>query len=333
MAEDKPFEATQNRLDKARREGDMPRSPEVNACLAFAGAIVGLMAVLPLLGGAARVSLTSAARVQEPIDVPALLAVAACALAPMAGGITGAVLSTMVQSKGVAVRPLRFTPGKLNPLEGLKRMFSRDSALSAAKACIAATVAITAILPALHDIFAVNESSEALVPLVASALVAVAVTTVVVGLTFGILDLLMEQQKWRRRLRMSFDELKRDMKQNEGDPLVRSRRKQAHRALVRGSIARLRDAAFVVTNPTHIAIALEYHPPEVEVPRVLIRSIDEGAELVKRKARELGIPLVENIALARLLLATAEVDAYIPREAYVTVAQIVAALMKTRANA
>jgi flagellar biosynthesis protein FlhB len=329
MAEDKPFEATQNRLDKARREGDLPRSPEITACVAFAGGILGLVAVLPLLSGAARLGLVSAAR-EQPVDLPAFLTVAACAAAPMAGGIAGCVLATMVQSKGIAVRPLRVTPGKLNPIEGLKRMFSRDSSLSAAKACVAATVATTALIPALHDIFSVNQSPDALVPLVAKALVAVAVTTIVVGLAFGVFDLLVEQHKWRRRLRMSFDELKRDMKQNEGDPQVRSRRKQAHRALVRGSIARLRDAAFVVTNPTHIAVALEYHPPDVEVPRVLIRSIDEGAELVKRKARELGIPLVENVPLARLLLASAEVDAYIPREAYVAVAQIVAALTKTR---
>jgi flagellar biosynthesis protein FlhB len=332
MAEEKPFDATQSRLDRARREGDSPRSTELTASAAFAGALIGLVGIASLLGEAARDALTAAAS-ERPIDVVRLLFVEACALGPIVGGILGAVLAIVLQRRGVTVRAPRFSLATLRPLEGLKRMFSRDSTIAAAKACVAATIAMAAMVPALRDIFALNETSEAFVPLVAHAVEAVAVTSVVVGFAFGIADLLIEQRKWRMRLRMTFDELKRELKQNEGDPLLRSRRKQAHRSLVRGSISRLRDAAFVVTNPTHIAIALEYHPPEVEVPRVLIRSIDEGAELVKRRARELGVPLVENVVLARLLLATADVDAYIPRESYVAVAQIVAALIRTKAIA
>ncbi|HTV74591.1 MAG TPA: EscU/YscU/HrcU family type III secretion system export apparatus switch protein [Candidatus Acidoferrales bacterium] len=332
MADDKPFEATQSRLDRARQEGDAPRSSEITAAVAFAGGLVGLAGIAPLLGGAARIAIVTAAR-EQPIEAAPLLAVIACALGPIAGGIAGSLLATIVQTRGITVRAPRLAFGKLNPLEGLKRMFSRDSAIGAAKASVAATVATAAMIPALHDIFALNESSEAIIALVVRALEAVAMTSVSIGLAFGLLDLLVEQRKWRHRLRMSLDELKRDMKQNEGDPLLRSRRKQAHRSLVRGSIARLREAAFVVTNPTHIAIALEYHPPDVEVPKVLIRSIDEGAEIVKRRARELGVPLVENVVLARLLLATADVGAYIPRESYVAVAQIVAALMRARAIA
>jgi flagellar biosynthesis protein FlhB len=127
---------------------------------------------------------------------------------------------------------------------------------------------------------------------------------------------------------MSFDEVKRDLKQSEGDPHVRNRRKQTHRGLLRGSITRLREAAFVVTNPTHVAVALEYRPPEVEVPRVLIRAIDAGAMLVKERARELGIPLVEDVALARALLASTQVGGSIPRGAYEVVARIVASLIR-----
>jgi flagellar biosynthetic protein FlhB len=133
--------------------------------------------------------------------------------------------------------------------------------------------------------------------------------------------------RWRRRLRMTFDEMKRDLKQNEGDPLFRNRRRAQHRALLRGSISRIADAAFVVANPTHVAVALEYRPPEISVPRVLVRAVDAGAQIVKRRARELRIPVIENALLARSLFATTEVGGYIPRERYLDVAQIVAALL------
>ncbi len=129
---------------------------------------------------------------------------------------------------------------------------------------------------------------------------------------------------------MSFEELRRDSKENDGDPLARSRRRALHRQIARGSLQRVKDAAFVVTNPTHIAIALEYRPPQVPVPRVLVRATDDAAARVRDLASAYGIPLVENVALARQLYASAKAGDFIPHETYVAVAEIVAALSKTR---
>ena len=88
-----------------------------------------------------------------------------------------------------------------------------------------------------------------------------------------------------------------------------------------------------MTNPTHVAIALEYRPPEVAVPRVLVRAIDDGASEVKRLARELRVPIVENVPLARELLATTDVGDYIPPGAYAAVAAIVALRVREKAIA
>jgi flagellar biosynthesis protein FlhB len=129
---------------------------------------------------------------------------------------------------------------------------------------------------------------------------------------------------------MSFDEIKRDMRESEGDPHLKGKRRQTQRARARGSIGRVKDAAFVITNPTHVAIALEYEPPAVPVPRVLVRAIDEGAQEVKRVARAAGVPIVENVALARALLATTDVGDFIPPDAYAAVAAIVAALVREK---
>ena len=126
---------------------------------------------------------------------------------------------------------------------------------------------------------------------------------------------------------MDFEELKRDLRQNEGDPLVRGRRRKAHGALLRGSLERVREAAFVVVNPSHVAIAMAYAPPRIAVPLVVVRAIDEAALAVKRRAGELGIPVVEDSKLARALFAATRAGAPIPRGTYDAVARIVAALL------
>jgi flagellar biosynthesis protein FlhB len=327
MAEEKQFDATQSRLDRARREGDAPRSTDLSSTVAFACAALGVVLVAPLLCGLIRSLLILAASTERISSAPYGM-LAGLALLPLCCGLTGGLLTTFLQMRGLHFRALKLSFEKLNPLDGFKRMFSRDAVLSVLKAALTAMLMVCAVLPAVRGVFIAHGTALALVPVVLRALGAMVGTLTVLGLAFGIFDLLIEQRKWKRRLRMSFDEIKREHKQNEGDPQLRSRRKQAHRTLLRGSITRLREAAFVVTNPTHIAIALEYRPPEVEVPRVLIRAVDEGAQLVKRRARELGVPLVENVALARLLLASTENGASIPRDTYEVTARIVAVLLR-----
>jgi flagellar biosynthetic protein FlhB len=95
----------------------------------------------------------------------------------------------------------------------------------------------------------------------------------------------------------------------------------------------LREAAFVICNPSHVAVALAYRPPEIAVPKVVVRAIDAGALEVKRRARALRVPIVEDVALARLLLAASDVDEYIPPRAYAAVAAIVASLLRERSRA
>jgi type III secretion protein U len=127
---------------------------------------------------------------------------------------------------------------------------------------------------------------------------------------------------------MTFDELKRDLKDQDGDPQARSRRRGLHRSIARGAIERTREASFVVTNPTHVAIALRYAPPEVPVPEILVRAVDAAALAVRAIAERERIPIVENVALARWLLRVGENGAPIPAETFVAVAEVIAALLR-----
>jgi flagellar biosynthesis protein FlhB len=165
--------------------------------------------------------------------------------------------------------------------------------------------------------------------LVSSAALRIVLSVLVVGALFAIFDILIVRRRWRQKLRMNAYELKRDNKESEGDPLLRGRRRQMHRSLNLGPLVAVKDAAFVLTNPTHVAIALEYRPPEIPVPRVLVRALDESALRVREMAAEHGIPVVENVALARELYGLTQPGDEIPVETYVAVAEVVNALLQT----
>jgi flagellar biosynthesis protein FlhB len=334
MAEDKGFDPTPARLARARREGDAPSSSAFGVLAAFGGASLALTAVLGVLAAAVRTAFASATR-EHGVSPGPYLVVAACALAVPCGGIVGAIAAVYLQAGRIVVRAPSPKVSKLNPFAGLKRMFSRDAALGGARALVVAIVVAGAVVPTLTDGFgaaARSGSAATLAALVVHAAATMTGLSLGVAALFGVADLFLERAKWRRRLRMSFDEIKREYRQHEGDPRLRGQRRRAHRALVRGSIGRLKEAAFVVCNPTHVAVALEYRPPDVVVPRVIVRAIDAGALEVKRQARVLGVPIFEDVALARTLLGTS-VDEYIPAATYAAVAAIVSGLLRERGRA
>jgi len=331
---EKPFDPTPARLARARREGDVPQSQALGVVASLAGASLTLFALLDLLASASRVALEDAAR-RHVVAAP-YLTLATGAAAVLCGAIAGASIASYGQAGRFSARLPVPKFSKLNPTGGLRRMFSRDAVVAGLKALVVAFAVISAACGPLAAAFAGGIGASA--PAETSALVLRAIgqilfAAIAVAAAFSIADVLLERAKWRRRLRMSFDELKREHKQSDGDPVLRGKRRRAHRALARGSIARLKEAAFVVCNPTHVAVALAYRPPEIVVPQVLVRAIDDGAREVKRRARQLGIPVVENAWLARTLLAATEAGDYIPATVYGVVAAIVAQLQREKAPA
>lgn len=335
MAEDKPFDPTPTRLAKARHDGDVSRSADLTAVASLGCASLGLFAGFDVAAGAARVALAQAAAGRGP-DAAQYVTLAGASLAVVACALAGAIGATYAQSGTMSVKFPAPKLEKLDPVAGLRRMLSRDAVLGGAKALVVACAVAGAIVPAGRDAFGALADSAAPGELAALVLRALRVTlgsALAVAAAFAVGDVFLERAKWRKRLKMNFDELRRDSKASDGDPLVRSRRRRAHRALVRGSLAQVREAAFVVTNPTHVAIALAYRAPEIAVPRVLVRAIDAGALEVKRRARLLRVPVVENVSLARALLASTEVGDVIGPDVYAPVAAIVAMLARDHAIA
>lgn len=331
MAEEKQFEPTQSRLDRAKREGDVARSQELGNVAAFAGALFAAGFVAAPIGNAAAALLFSAAsgRSNTASAVPILFLM----LVPAAAAACAATICNALQAGGLRVNAISLKIARLSPSENLKRMFSREAAVTAVRASAAFLCAGAAIIPAFVAIYAAALHADGVSSLARAAwdgALRTAAVSCAIGAVFAFADFGLQWSRWRKRLRMSFEEMKRDQKEHDGDPLARSRRRSLHRRIARGSLRRVKDAAFVITNPTHIAIALEYRPPEITVPRVLVRAADEAAARVRELAVAYYVPLVENVALARQLYASTEPGEYIPHETYIAVAEIVAALVSSR---
>ena len=291
----KPFEPTASRLERARREGDHPISRDAIAVAAFCAALLGLSLMLPLLQKTLRGSIESFA-----------CALGLTTIATSGFGSLAAVVATIAQTRGLTLRPIGFHCA-------FAKIVSRETLGAAARATIVSGIAVLGMTAVLRP------RPQAIAQVVAIAVGA--------GVLHAAIDVFATFGAWRRRLRMTHDELRRDLREQEGDPQIRARRRRIHRSILRGSVQQIRRASFVVVNPTHVAVALRYMPPETPVPMILVRAAEEGAQRVKALAAQAGIPVIEDATLARSLYAHAELGP-IPVELYVAVAQIIAVLTR-----
>ena len=326
---DRQHAATPSRIARAKREGNVARSSELASVVAFAGATLAAAAAVPLAanGLAAAFAAVSA----RPTAAGALAAVVPAALAPALAAACAGVVVGLVQGGGLHVTPVRLDLTRLSPFAGLKRMVGPEAVVAAVRALAALGFALVALVPLVREVLAAGTtlaSPGAAAALVGGAALRACGAALGAGAVFALADYALVRRRWRASLRMSGDEARRDAKENEGDPHARARRTRAHRALVRGAVSRVAVASFVVVNPTHVAVALRYAPPQVPVPEILVRARDAAALQVRALARQHGVPVVEDVALARLLYHEGENGRPIPPQTYVAVALIVAALAR-----
>ena len=331
MSDDKRFDATPSRRERAKREGNVAHSAELTGMAAFAGATAAAIVAVPL--GAAAVGAILRDVAAHPSHMPAPSGwseVAAAALAPAAvAAVAGSGVAVL--QRGVHVNAPAVDVRRLSPAAGLKRMVGGEALVGIARGTCGFAAALIALIPVDGEL--VSTAAGVHAPGAAALLVGrVALrafgAALAVGVAFAFVDYGLVRRRWLRSLKMSLHEMKRDAKENEGDPHARARRKGAHRAIVRGAIARVREASFVVVNPSHVAVALRYAPPEVPVPLILVRALDAAALRVRAIAREHAVPIVEDVALARQLFAHGENGRAIPPDCYVAVAQTIAALAR-----
>lgn len=223
-----------------------------------------------------------------------------------------------------------FKPEKLNPIEALKGWFKLDNFIEGIKSVVKITaLTVTAFLLMRADvanlIHAVPGGIGMITAILASLLLKLLVVSMIVFFVVALLDTLVQRLLLRRRNLMTFDEVRREYIQEEGQPEVKQHRKAMHRELLEGS-GRARRPSVVVTNPTHLAVSLFYDATEAPVPLVLDKGAGLRAQAIISEARRQNIPVVRHIPLARALMWQVDVEDTVPPRLFGLVVEVLKAV-------
>jgi len=351
MAEDadqdsKTEDPTGKRLEEAVKKGNIARSQEITHWFIFLAASIALWT----LGGLMTRQLVQSTLVffeqpeRIPIDPSHLTRMAVdlflsmgLALSPVLGlfvlfSLFGSVLQNPPQ---ISLERLQPNFSKLNPMTGLKRLFSLMTAVeffkNLLKIVVIGAILFTLIWPELDSLEALIDLDLALmIPMTMRIISKMIGALLWIMFIVAIADYLYQRYSHTKQLRMTKQEVKDEHKESEGDPMIKARLRQIRMQRVRRRMmAAVPQASVVVTNPTHFAVALKYESDKMDAPRVVAKGADLIAKRIREIAAENKVPIVENPPLARALFKV-ELDDPIPFELYRTVAEVISYIMRLK---
>jgi flagellar biosynthetic protein FlhB len=338
---EKTEKPTPQRLKKARKEGQIPRTQELGTWLGVATASV----LLPMLVGTAFeevqelfVQVGAVAKNPEPAALSVLMGQALSAFlvtvlpTAVAMMVVGTVAAAAQGGVTFATKGMKPTLKKLNPFPGIKRMFGTQGLWEAVKALLKTAALATVVL-------VTSDRAQALVSS-AGALSLHAVTEVftdsailmfrvvaVTGLVIAVADYVIVRRKTMKQLKMSKYEIQQEHKQSEGDPYMKAHRRSVQMAMSRNRMmAEVAEADVLLVNPVHVAVALKYEAAK-GAPRVVAKGAGEVAAKLRERAAEARVPLVQDIPLARALHASCDIGQEVPAQLFTAVARVLAFVM------
>ncbi len=241
------------------------------------------------------------------------------------------ILSNFLQFGAIfSVEPILPKFEKIDPIKGFKRIFSIKNFVeflkSVIKVVVLALVCYFVIRKNLQDILRIPVCYKSCVPHVLAYLMYdLFLYAMSAFLAIAVLDLLFQRYQHKKENRMTKDEIKREYKDMEGNPEIKGKRKQIHKEIVSGDAIKkhVKKSSVIVTNPTHFAVGLAYSSESKKLPHVTIKGESIRAQKIKQIAFEEGIPVMENVQLARLLFAEVDEYAYIPNHMLRPVAEVI----------
>ena len=348
--ESKTEEATPRKLDEARKKGDVAKSPDVAAAMSLAGATAVLLIgggyfsrqmaedMLPFLAEPHAMIGGLQAGAGVEIGMRAVWAVTPFLAALMLAVIIGGVGGNLAQS-GFLFTAEKIKPkwSAVSPLSGFKRIFGPDGIVQFIKTFLK-LVAIGAVCwwvlkPHTRELENLAAMSPALILPFARDLAASLMISALIFLAFTAgADFIWQKFRFAKRMRMTKEETKEDYKQTEGDPHVKGKLRQIRMQRSRQRMMQaVPTATVVITNPTHYSVALRYEPDQGDAaPICVAKGVDAVAFRIRELAKESGVPVVENVPLARALYAAVEVDETIPREHFEAAAKVIGFVMQGR---
>ena len=350
MAEDgeeRTEEATQQRRDDFRKRGQVAQTRELGSvlmllCSAMAFWFLGrffLQQVTDIITEPLTSFLLTAARSGDYVPVTIFVCKkGVIVLAPLLGMLAVVSIGASVLQTGLLnnEEALEFNFDKINPIEGMKRLFNLRAVVEGLKSilklvCVIAVVAMmvkdqVVQVPALVSL-SLNQLMAFMGDLTIRLLAAV-------GVFMGVLaaaDYFFQRWQLEKQMRMTKQEVKEEHKSREGDPMIKARIRRIQREMAnKRMMSDVPKADVVITNPTHIACALRYDPATMAAPVLLAKGADRIAEKIKEIARENGIPVMENKPLARTIFKSLKIGQTIPRELFTAVAQVLSYVYKLK---
>ncbi len=239
----------------------------------------------------------------------------------------------------VSSKPMQPKLSKFNPINGFKRILSKDSLFellkSVLKIGVIIYVAYTSVRDHLNDLFILYDITlNQAVALVGTLIIDAGLKIAFVYLVVGIADYIYQKHKFNEEMKMTKQEVKDEFKNTEGDPQIKGRqRRKMQEVSQKRMMQDVPKADVVITNPTHLAVALKYDAGQGTAPVVLAKGEDFLAQKIKELAREHHIDIVEDKPLARMLYHNVEIGAEIPPELYQAVAEVLAMIYRNKQGA
>ncbi len=340
-SENKTEEPTAQRYEDFRKEGQVAQSRELNAFIVLISCVLVIYLGSPsflvnflevcrnLFKTSATIAFTDVEikRVLMTVFKSILFTVLPVAIVGFLAGILGSILQI---GFNLSWKPLEPNIEKINPIKGLKKIFSMTSVVEGIKSILKiggiSYIAYLIISNSILTSFSMTDlDTNTFITYIGSTgfkmIGAISIALFVISMG----DLLYKKYEYRQKLMMTRKEIKDELKEREGDSLLRARVRSVQREMAQKRMMdNIPDSDVIVTNPTHIAVAIKYDNENMAAPRVVAKGADHLAEKIKSIAKKSNIPRVENVLLARTLHKHVEVGQYIPRNLYEAVAKVLA---------
>ncbi len=334
---DKTEKPTQKRIRDARKEGNVSKSKDLSSTVLTIAWLTGAWLLMGTMHERISQLFEQSLRAIQLPFRQALLETSAIAFETLLW-LTLPLLA-MAVLLGVAVEFLQVGPiatmkkvaptlEKMNPVEGIKKMFSLDNLVELIKSIVKSValvgIGMYVLWKMLPDLLLLPLGAPAQMgSAIWHALVRIGVWTIAVFFFVSALDVWYQKFSYTKNLRMSRRDIKQEVKENEGDPYIKSRRRQLHQEWAQQNmLSAVRGSNVVVTNPTHIAVALRYELGDTDLPVVVAKGEGDLAEQIRRAAEEAGVPILQNIPLARGLHEKVALDDYVDGEFFDAVAEV-----------
>lgn len=341
--ESKTEEPSEYKLQKAREEGNIPKSQELNGTIVYIMASIVLIIMAPFISKKCQevfifyFNHVTESNVSDTKFFVAFFRYFLMMVLPIAVvGLVAGIIANLILNKGFifTTKPIQPKFNKLIPnfaryfkttLFSAKGLF--NIAKSIFKVIFIGIIAFTLIRSEMPDILNFLHTSGPYVAMqqLGWMVMKLLLFTGIVLLVFGILDYIVQRLEFKKEMKMTVQEVKREFKELEGDPEIKSRIEQAQKEMMKQNLPKVVAASdVVITNPTHYAVALQYDTQISDAPLIAAKGEDLTAQTIKKIAQENDVPIIENQPLARELYFNTEIGQLIPENCMSVIATIYA---------